>query len=197
MPSLADAKPIAERLTGIARSKSVTPRKRKPHAILFRGDGQTPNNPRFPLIFYRSAVDLSGAKDSAAILEVLFESNGWKPAWRNGIYPYNHFHTGTHEVVGIARGHVRVRYGGEKGREIEARAGDVIIHPAGVGHERLSASRDLLVVGAYPSGGRYDEPRPTDVCYADAVESIKTVGLPGADPVYGESGPLMTLWLKA
>jgi uncharacterized protein YjlB len=194
MTSLEDIKSLAERLTGIARPKAVLPRSRKPHAILFQGDGETPNNPRCPLILYRSPVGLMDASDPAAVFEVLFDANGWKPAWRDGIYPYNHFHTGTHEVLGIARGHARVRYGGGKGRTLELRAGDVVIHPAGVGHRRLSGSRDLLTVGAYPKGCRYDEPRPGDVDYQRAAEDIAKVGLPEADPVYGVKGPLMVLW---
>src|SRR5712671_1763119 len=113
---LEQIKPIAEKLTGIARPEAVIPRKRKAHAILFKGDGETPNNPDFPLILYRSPVRLAGAPDPPAVFEVLFAGAGWKPAWRDGIYPYNHFHTGTHEVIGIARGHARVRYGGSKGR---------------------------------------------------------------------------------
>ncbi len=196
MPSLQDIKSAAERLTGIGRPKSVIPRQREPHALTFHGDGQTPNNPRFPFVFYRSPIDLSVAGDPAAIFEVLFRANGWEPAWRNGIYPYNHFHTGTHEVLGIARGHARVRVGGKKGRVIEVRAGDAVIHPAGVGHRRLSASKDLLVVGAYPKGGCYNEPRPDEIDYNQAVESIAKVGLPASDPIYGTRGPLMTVWRK-
>lgn len=194
MPTIEDIKSLAERLTGIARPDQVTPRRRKPHAILIQGDGETPNNPALPLVLYRSPVNFAGAQDPAAVLEVLFAGNGWKPAWRNGIYPFNHFHTGTHEVVGIARGHARVRYGGEKGRDVEVRAGDVAIHPAGVGHCRLSASEDLLVVGAYPKGGRYDEPRPCDIDYREAVKRIAMTAMPACDPVYGRDGPLMSLW---
>jgi uncharacterized protein YjlB len=197
LPNLEDLKSLAERLTGIARPKAVTPRRRKPHAILFRDDGKTPNNPSYPFLIYRSPVNLIGAVDPAALFEVLFAANGWKPAWRNGIYNYNHFHTGTHEVLGIARGHARVRFGGETGRVIEVRAGDVVVHPAGVGHRRLSASKDFLVVGAYPEDGRYDEPRPSEVDHQSVVESIASVGLPKSDPVYGTNGPLMTIWRKS
>ncbi len=76
----------------------------KAHTILFRDDGETPNNSRFPFLLYRSPVKLNGAADPAALFEVLFVANGCKPAWRNGIYNYNPFHAGTHEVLGIARG---------------------------------------------------------------------------------------------
>ena len=196
MPSLEDVKSLAERITGIGRPKLVIPRLRKPHAILFKGDGETPNNPRLPFILYRSPVSLAGATDPAAVFEVLFGNNGWKPSWRDGIYPYNHFHTGTHEVLGIARGHARVRFGGKKGRALEVRAGDVVVHPAGVGHRRLSASKDLLVVGAYPKGGHYDEPRPEETDYQEAQKRIAKVSLPKCDPAYGADGPLMTMWRK-
>ena len=42
--------------------------------------------------------------------------NGWSDGWRNGIYPFLHFHTGTHEVLGIARGRATVEFGGAEGR---------------------------------------------------------------------------------
>lgn len=197
MPSLEDMKSLVERLTGIGRPESVVPRRRKPHAILFKGDGQTPNNPRLPFILYRSPLSLADAPDPAAVFEVLFGGNGWEPAWRDGIYPYNHFHTGKHEVLGIARGHARVRFGGENGRILEVRTGDVVIHPAGLGHRRLSASKDFLTVGAYPKGGHYDEPRPGEIDYQEAQARIAKVGLPKCDPVYGADGPLVSLWRKA
>jgi uncharacterized protein YjlB len=198
MPNLEDLKSLAERITGLGRPNAVTPRMRKVHAFLFHDDGRTPNNPQLPLVFYRSPVDLTGASDPAAVFEVLFAANHWKPAWRDGIYNYNHFHTRTHEVLGIARGHARVRFGGDKGRVIEVRAGDVFIHPAGVGHRRLSASKDFLTVGAYPeTGGKYNEPQPKDIDLAEARDSIRRVMLPRADPVYGRNGPLITVWSKS
>jgi uncharacterized protein YjlB len=55
------------------------------------------------------------------------------------------------EVLGVARGHGRVRSGGAKGRALMLKAGDVVILPAGTGHERLSGSKDLRVIGAYPA----------------------------------------------
>jgi uncharacterized protein YjlB len=44
-----------------------------------------------------------------------------------------------------------VRFGGDKGKIVELPAGAVVILPAGTGHERLSASRDL--VRACPTPG--------------------------------------------
>ena len=61
-----------------------------------------------------------------------------------------------HEVLGIARGRAKVRFGGDNGEEIDLNPGDVAVLPAGTGHHGLWVSADLVVVGAYPQAGRYD-----------------------------------------
>lgn len=132
--------------------------------------------------------------DPAAVFEVLFAANGWSGSWRDGMYPYAHFHSATHEVLGIARGTVRARLGGTKGKDVDLAAGDVLVLPAGTGHKRIRASADLLVVGAYPSGGNYDEPRSGRRAHDDALSLIRLVPMPRKDPVYGARGPLRNLW---
>jgi uncharacterized protein YjlB len=195
---LQEAKKKIEEITGIARPKrgelADLVRARKAHPFRFRDDGRTPNNPVLGLVLYRSAVKLPPHLDPAAVFEELFAKNGWKDSWRDGVYDFLHFHTRTHEVLGIARGRVRVEFGGARGRTIDLRAGDVAVLPAGTGHRRRSASRDLLVVGAYPAGGRYDEPKPADVEHAKALAAIARVRLPNKDPVYGKAGPLGKIW---
>jgi uncharacterized protein YjlB len=97
-------------------------------------------------------------------------------------------------VLGIARGHATVEFGGANGRQIELRTGDVAVLPAGTGHRRTACSADLLVVGAYPKGGTYDQPRPTQMSHGAAVAAVAKAPLPDQDPVYGRDGPLRRLW---
>ena len=135
------------------------------------------------MILYRGPISLPGNLDPAAIMEDLFEKNGWGDSWRNGIYDYVHYHSRIHEVLGIARGKGMVRFGGDKGSTIQLKAGDVAILPAGTGHQCLAASADFLVVGAYPPSGTYDECTKSED-HARALKTIPKVGRPGKDPVY-------------
>lgn len=190
-----------ERITGAGRPSPRQARartlQRKALATRFKDDGRIPNNPTLPFIQYRGVVALQEASDPAAVFERLFDVNGWGGSWRNGIYDYVHYHPRTHEVLGIARGTARVRFGGSQGRTVKLKPGDVVILPAGTGHQALSASQDLLVVGAYPSQGEYDEYRISAKAHARALAMIPKVPVPGKDPVYGSKGPLIALWRKA
>jgi uncharacterized protein YjlB len=163
-------------------------------AFRFADDGETPNNPTLPVVLHRRAASVLSASDPAAVFENLFAAHGWTGSWRNGIYPYLHFHTGVHEVLGVARGRAVAEFGGAKGRLLTVDAGDVAILPAGTGHRCVEASDDLLVVGAYAQGGRFDQVRPGDADRALALASIAATPLPASDPAYGRDGPLVTLW---
>mgnify|MGYP002629751104 CR=1 FL=1 len=167
-----------------------------PQAILFDDDGETPNNPSLPLLVYRGAVEVESATDPAALFENAFGAHGWGQGWRNGIHGFLHFHTRTHEVLGIARGRARVQFGGASGQELDVEAGDVVVLPAGTGHRRVSASADLLVVGAYPDNGGFDQRRPGEIDHASAVSAVAAVPLPRADPLYGQAGPLRETWMR-
>ena len=147
---LQNIKRIAEKATGRRRPEDPQAllRECKAQTYPFNDDGVIPNHPRWPLIIYKRAVRLPECLDPAAVFEELFESRGWGSSWRDGIYDYAHYHSRTHEVLGIARGSGRVRFGGKKGRALTLKAGDVAILPAGTGHQRLNASEDFLVVGA-------------------------------------------------
>ncbi len=182
-----ERRPDGEALWGMVRP-------RKPMALLFEDDGIVPNNPRLPLLIYRSAIDLSDKRfDPGAIIDAVFESNGWARSWRDTIYDFVHYHSQIHETMGVARGFAIVEFGGVKGRRMRLKAGDVAILPAGTGHRLIEASRGFLVVGAYPAGGTYDECTDT----RERVEASKRIAKtrkPQADPVYGGGGPLKATW---
>ena len=168
--------------------------KPEPLAFQFADDGAVPNN-RLPFLVYRGAIDLARVKDPAVTIERTFEKNGWGHGmWRNGIFPFVHYHSQIHEELGIAHGHARVRFGGDSGEVLDVTAGDVAVLPAGTGHQRLSLSPDLLVIGAYPPDGHYDLCRGTSAEHARAVATIPRVPVPQTDPLYGATGPLTRLW---
>jgi uncharacterized protein YjlB len=187
-----------ERVTGMGRPSQrfaqSCVRRRRPQAFLFKEDGSIPNNPILPLICYRKAVRLTDVGDPAALFEELFAQNGWEESWRNGIYDYVYYHSGTHEVLGIARGRARVRFGGDNGKIFSLAAEDVVVLPAGTGHQCLWSSNNLLVVGAYPPGGHYDECKASEESYARAIRTIAETPLPSRDPLYGAGGALLDLW---
>jgi uncharacterized protein YjlB len=164
-------------------------------AHLFADDGAIPNNPTLPFLVYPGALNLPG-DDPAATCEAVFVANDWGGCWRNGIYPFPHYHSTAHEVLCICRGEARVRFGGDVGMELVVRAGDVAVLPAGVGHQNLGASPDLLVVGAYPRGQRWDLCRGRPEERPQVLANIRRVPLPAADPVYGAAGPLVEHWLR-
>src|SRR5205823_467966 len=100
--------------------------------------------------------DVAGAR-AAAHYEELFADNGWLGSWRDGIFSYHHFHSTSHEVLGIVSGEAAVMLGGPSvGKQFEVRMGDVLVLPAGTGHCNAGSTDDLLVIGAYPDGMSWD-----------------------------------------
>lgn len=173
---------------------TIMTKRSAPAALLFADDGSIPNNPRLPLLLYRDAIDLSGTPDPEALIEKMFARHGWGDLWRNGIYPYVHYHSMIHEALGIARGRAKVRFGGETGEVVDLAAGDVAVLPAGTGHQCLWAAPELVVIGAYPKCGKYNLCRGSKAEHARALKTIPLVPLPDSDPVHGAHGPLTGLW---
>lgn len=159
-------------------------------ALWFTADDWVPNNQRLPMLLYRQAIP--DDPDRAAACEALFRRNGWPPQWRNGVYPFHHYHSTAHEVLGIARGSGHVLLGGPNGAPVELSAGDCVLLPAGTGHCRLAASASFLVVGAYPPGQAWDLRR--DALSAAELAAMAHVRFPSTDPVTGRTGGLNDFW---
>ena len=79
----------------------------QPITHVFADDGNIPNN-AWPLVLYRGGIDLAGSPDPEALIEKTFTTNGWGGLWRNGIYPYVHYHSMIHEAMAVARGRATV-----------------------------------------------------------------------------------------
>jgi len=166
----------------------------KTETLFFADDGDVPNN-HLPLIFYGGAIDPK-LGDPAIAFETLFGAHGWGQGWRYTVYPFHHYHSNVHEVLGVAKGEAKLCFGGEAGGTvISVTPGDAVLIPAGVGHKRVSASNDFLVVGAYVIGS------PSADLYREGAEDkarirarIAAVPLPPTDPVGGVAGAMRELW---
>lgn len=166
--------------------------KPKPELFYVKDDGIFPNS-HLPIIYYPKVLKLPKLFPAQHIKN-LFRKNNWANNWKQGIYTYHHYHSTTHEVLGICKGETLLQLGGENGITLFVEAGDVLIIPAGVAHMNLGEENDVSVVGAYPDG------RDFDMNYGKPGERPKTdhnvasIPLPLTDPVFGEDGELLHAW---
>lgn len=149
-------------------------------------------NSTLPLLLYRNAFAERG-DEGAAWLEKTFATHGWTNSWRNGVYDFHHYHSTSHEVLGVYQGSALLHLGGEQGQQVEVQAGDVIIIPAGVGHKNLR-SDNLTIVGAYPDGRDWDLNRGEPGERPRADQNIAALQVPNNDPLFGKGGGLVKLW---
>ncbi|HVL01207.1 MAG TPA: cupin domain-containing protein [Dongiaceae bacterium] len=167
-----------------------------PTTLLLPETKSGPNNPTLPVVIYRGVFDRQVAEKDK-LFQQCFGQSGWKGVWKNGIYDYHHFHPSSHEVLGIAKGSVHLMLGGENGEELMLEAGDVVVLPAGTVHKRISASENLVVIGGYPPGQEdYEVCRTLADAKSteDVAQRIAQTAVPKTDPLYGEAGPLPSIW---
>ena len=165
--------------------------------LYFKPNGRVPNS-RFPVLIHRAAVNVATGADLADAIEETFRRHDWLNNWRElGVYDYDHFHSTTHEALGMARGWITLRLGGKGGTVVKLTAGDVLVLPAGTSHTRLENSGDSQMVGGYPEGRDWDLIRDEQVTESEARAAVKLIGslpIPAHDPATGEP---MTLWRQA
>jgi hypothetical protein len=131
-----------------------------PLTLTFADDGRIPNNPHLALLLYRAALTITGVTNPERLLVDAFTRNNWGNVWQNGIYPYTHYHSTTHEVLGVARGQATVRFGDERGKDVDLTAGASGGHGSSMslgkprfgGCWRLSAERSLRSVSGEQGG---------------------------------------------
>lgn len=161
--------------------------------LKFKDDGKIPNS-SLPLLIYKNVF--SEEKADADFIKKHFEDRNWSNSWKNGVFDYHHYHSNTHEVLGVYSGFATIQFGGKNGDKISIEEGDAVAIPAGVGHKLIEASDNFGVVGAYPGGMDYDIMKGEDSERPKADENIKNVPIPESDPVYGKVEGLLSLWGK-
>lgn len=155
--------------------------------------GMLPNS-RFPLLVHRGAVPGGGL--DAVIAR--FREHGWLNNWRYpGIYTYPHFHSTTHECLGCAAGWMELELFGRGGTRVRVAAGDVVVMPAGVSHQMVGASPDIMMVGGYPDGRDWDNMEEEKIgpeAFNAAAKRIMMLPIPDRDPATGQA---MREWIEA
>jgi len=160
--------------------------------IVLQDDGVFPNS-CYPALLYKGVLDIP-VLFPAAHVRRLFEKNGWANSWDAGIFEYHHYHSITHEVLGIYKGHTKLQLGGPTGPKIFIQKSDVLVIPAGVAHRNLGTENSVGVIGAYPNGRDYDMNYGKAGERPGTDENISKVPVPAADPVFGPHKELTKFW---
>lgn len=176
----------------------------------FEDDGEVPNS-KYPVLVYEGVLDFADLSQEQAEQAVhqLVADNGWYRDWTYFVYPSLHYHSTAHEGLIVFTGQAIIQIGGKNGRMFTVKKGDVVILPAGVGHERILTSQTdderqkeieaCVVFGMYPKGQKWDFisenpdvedgglPLHDPAVRAAAIERIAQVPALAKGPIHGES----------
>lgn len=157
-----------------------------------KDDGIFPNS-SLPVLYYPGVLLLPGLFPAGEVKD-MFSHNDWKNNWQAGIYTFHHYHSNTHEAIGVVRGETTIQLGGDAGVKLKIQKGDVIVLPAGTAHKNLGDENAVVCVGGYPKGKEYDMCYGSDGERLAADENLKKVKLPDTDPVFGTQGGVVRYW---
>jgi uncharacterized protein YjlB len=143
----------------------------------FQDDDTYPNS-NLPVLYHPNAIH-----DTDTMQEV-FLTNNWENSWVNGIFPYHHYHSTVHEVLGVLSGHAAVQLGGPTGEKLQLSRGDVIVLPAGTAHKRLQQTVDFQIIDAYPNGMSFDIKQDKQGEYEQALQELYHVPAATAGSCY-------------
>lgn len=168
-------------------------RRTNPDMFYFKDDGITPNS-SLPVLIYRGLFQ-DDYECCEKWLEEKFLSNSWSRGCKNARHDFYHYHSNTHEVLGICDGEGRIEIGGNNGIRTEMHKGDVIVIPAGVGHRFYDLNADFAVVAAYPDNIIPDLKKGTIEERGEAIQNISNIKPPKLDPILGdEKVGLLKFW---
>jgi uncharacterized protein YjlB len=151
-----------------------------------------PNSP-YPALHYKRVLNLIANDEAKSIINLFLEHN-WTNNWEAGIFTYHHYHSNTHEAIGIADGSTELQLGGDSGKILFIEKGDVLVIPAGVAHKNLGSENQVTCVGGYPDGKDYDMNYGKPGERPGTDKNIAQVPMPSTDPVYGKSQGLVQIW---
>lgn len=188
-----------------------------------------PNSPQ-PLLHYPGLLSGDETCRAEKVYD-LYKSNGWETHWifRYGPTQTSHYHSRAHECMTVLTGTATIRFGvadtssdleesthgsGKEagGIELQAKAGDVFVLPAGTAHKTFDTTpaefalltpgnghgieaedphealkniklEGFTMMGAYPVGGEWDFAKGGDS--AGEYEKVWNVPKPSRDPVLG------------
>lgn len=163
-----------------------------PVTFFLKDDGTFPNS-ELPALLYKQAFQIPLLFGGIALRKI-FRRHGWTNNWRHGIYTFNHYHSNTHEVLGVIKGSTHIRLGGPNGVIVVLAKGDVLVIPAGVAHKNTEEENAVICIGGYPNGRHFDinKGMPGERPWVD--QNIAAVPIPDTDPVTGLQDGLPSIW---